>query len=125
MLENFFSLIHMPRVKRGVGHVKHRKNLLKHTKGMKWGRKSKIRLARPAMLKAGVYAYGDRRRRKRSFRALWQIRINAAVRPLGLNYNQFIHALNKANSELDRKILALMAKDYPATFQKLVEQIKG
>lgn len=114
----------MARVKRGTQHTKRRKNLLSKTKGMKWGRKSKIRLARPAMLKAGVYAYRDRRNKKRAFRRLWQVRINAAVRPLGLSYSKFIGALKKANIALDRKVLAGLAKDHPAVFEKVVEKIK-
>src|SRR3990167_4385196 len=95
----------MARVKRGTQHVKRRKNLLAKKKGMMWGRKSKIRIARPAMLKAGVNAYRDRRNKKRSFRRLWQIRLNAAVRPLGLSYSRFIDGLKKANIILDRKKL--------------------
>jgi len=89
-----------------------------------WGRKSKIRLARPAMLKAGVNAYRDRRNKKRSFRRLWAIRINAAVRPLGLSYSRFIDGLKKANITLDRKTLSTLAKDHPAVFEKVVEKIK-
>jgi large subunit ribosomal protein L20 len=114
----------MPRVKRGTQHVKRRKNLLKKTKGMMWGRKSKIRLARPAALKAGVYAYRDRRTKKRMFRRLWQLRINAAVRPLGLSYSRFINLLKKANVELDRKVLSTLAVNEPAVFEKIVEKVK-
>ncbi len=114
----------MPRVKRGTQHTKRRKNLLSKTKGMKWGRKSKIKLARPAMLKAGVYAYRDRRNKKRSFRRLWQIRLNAAVRPLGLSYSAFIDKLKKAGVTLDRKVLSQIAKDQPAVFNNIVEKIK-
>ncbi|MFA4845532.1 MAG: 50S ribosomal protein L20 [Patescibacteria group bacterium] len=114
----------MARVKRGVQHVKRRKSLLKKTKGMMWGRKSKIRLARPAMLKAGVNAYRDRRNKKRSFRRLWQVRINAAVRPLGLSYSKFIDGLTKAGITLDRKVLSILAKDYPTVIAQIVEKIK-
>ncbi len=114
----------MARVKRGTQHVKRRKNLLKKTKGMMWGRKSKIRLARPAALKAGVYAYRDRRNKKRVFRRLWQLRINAAVRPLGLSYSRFINALKNANIELDRKVLSTLAVEQPETFKKIVEKVK-
>ena len=114
----------MARVKRGTQHVKRRKNLLAKTKGMMWGRKSKIRIARPAMLKAGVNAYRDRRNKKRSFRRLWQIRLNAAVRPLGLSYSRFIDGLKKANIILDRKILSNLAKDFPAIFKQIVEKTK-
>jgi len=105
-------------------HTKKRKNILARTKGMKWGRKSKVRLARVAALKAGVYAFRDRRAKKRDFRRLFAIRINAAVRPLGLSYSRFIDLLKKANVELDRKILSTLAKDHPATFEKVVEQVK-
>ena len=114
----------MARVKRGTQHVKRRKNLLAKTKGMMWGRKSKIRIARPAMLKAGVNAYRDRRNKKRSFRRLWQIRLNAAVRPLGLSYSRFIDGLKKANIALDRKILSNLAKDFPTIFKQIVEKTK-
>jgi len=89
-----------------------------------WGRKSKIRLARPAMLKAGVNAYRDRRNKKRSFRRLWQVRINAAVRPLGLSYSKFIDGLTKAGITLDRKVLSILAKDYPTVIAQIVEKIK-
>ena len=114
----------MPRVKRGTQHVKRRKSLLEKTEGMKFGRKSKIKLARPAMLKAGVYAYRDRRNKKRSFRRLFTVRINAAVRPLGLSYSRFIDALKKADIEMDRKILSTLAKDMPNVFAKIVEKVK-
>lgn len=114
----------MPRVKRGVQHVKRRKNLLEKTKGMMWGRKSKIRLARPAALKAGVYAYRDRRNKKRVMRRLWQVRLNAALRPLGTSYSRFMDGIKKANIGLDRKILSTLAKDYPEVFKKVVEKTK-
>ncbi|MFH1252942.1 MAG: 50S ribosomal protein L20 [Candidatus Uhrbacteria bacterium] len=114
----------MPRVKRGTQHVKHRHNLLKKTKGYMWGRKSKIKVARIASIKAGAYAYRDRRNNKRNFRRLWQVRINAAVREYGLSYSRFIDKLKKASIEIDRKILSTLAKDYPAVFKKLVEDVK-
>lgn len=114
----------MPRVKRGTQHVKRRKNLLAKVKGFSWGRKSKIRLARPAMLKAGMYAFRDRRAKKRTFRNLWTIKINAAVRELGLSYSVFIANLKKANVALDRKVLAQIAEKNPATFAKIVEAVK-
>jgi len=114
----------MARVKRGTQHVKRRKNLLAKTKGMKWGRKSKIKVAKIASLKAGAYAYRDRRNKKRTFRRLWQVRINAAIRPLGMSYSKLIHALKEKNVSLDRKILATLAKDYPATFEKIVKSLE-
>lgn len=114
----------MPRVKRGTHHVKHRKYLLAKTKGMMWGRKSKIKLARTAELKAGKYAYRDRKNKKRDFRRLWQVRINAAVRPYGISYSRFMNVLKLKSISLDRKILAGLAKDYPTVFEELVKFVK-
>ncbi len=114
----------MPRVKRGTQHVKRRKSLLEKTKGMMWGRKSKIRLARTAVLKAGAHALRDRRAKKRSFRRLWTIKINAAVRPSGLSYSRFIDGLKKAGIEVDRKILAILAQKHPAVFQQIIKKIQ-
>ncbi|MBI5071380.1 50S ribosomal protein L20 [Candidatus Falkowbacteria bacterium] len=114
----------MPRVKRGKNHLKRRKNLLKQTKGYKWGRKSKIKLARVAMLKAGVYAYRDRRAKKRIARQLWQIKIGAASRANGLSYSKLSGALRKAKIDLDRKILADLAENHPAVFAKIAEAVK-
>lgn len=114
----------MPRVKRGTQHTKRRANLLKRVKGFKWGRKSKIRLARPAMLKAGQYAFRDRRAKKRTFRQLWTLKINAAVREMGLSYSQFIAKLKVAKVDLDRKVLADLAENKPAIFAKIVESVK-
>lgn len=111
----------MSRVKRGVHHVKGRKKILKAVKGYKWGRKSQIKKAQTAILKAGVRAYVDRRRKKREFRALWQIRINAAVRHYGLSYSKFIKALRDKKIELDRKTLADLAVNNPGIFKKIVE----
>ncbi len=105
-------------------HLKRRRNLLKKTKGYKWGRKSKIKLAKVAVRKAGVHAFAHRRDRKGDFRRLWQVQINAAVREHGLSYSRFIDLLKKAKIELDRKILAQLANDYPAVFAKLVEAVK-
>ena len=114
----------MPRVKRGKNHLKRRKNLLKQTKGYKWGRKSKIKLARVAMLKAGVYAYRDRRTKKRLARQLWQIKIGAASRDSGVSYSKLLGALHKAKIDLDRKILADLAEKHPAVFAKIAEAVK-
>ncbi len=115
----------MPRVKRGTQHVKRRKNLLKRVKGYKWGRKSKIRLARPAMLKAGQYAFRDRRAKKRTFRNLWNLKINAAVREYGISYSRFIGMLKTAKIAVDRKVLAQLAEKYPQIFRKIVESAKS
>jgi large subunit ribosomal protein L20 len=111
----------MSRVKRGVAaHARHRK-VLKAAKGYYGRRKNTIRVAKQAVEKAGQYAYRDRKVRKRTFRALWIQRINAATRLHGLTYGRFIDGLNKAGIELDRKVLADIAVHEPHTFQSLVE----
>lgn len=114
----------MPRVKRGTQHTKRRKNLLKLAKGYRWGRSSKLRLARVAVLKAGNHAYRDRKKKKRNNRQLQQLRINAAVRPLGINYSRFIDMLKKAGVALDRKVLSRLAANHPAVFEKVVETVR-
>lgn len=114
----------MPRVKRGTIHVKKRKRLLKKVKGYLWGRKNTIRLARPAVLKAGVYAYRDRKVKKRAFRALWQVKINAVCRGHQTTYSKFISALKKKNIALDRKILADLAENHPEVFSEIIEEVK-
>lgn len=114
----------MPRVKRGTQHVKRRKSLMEKTKGMMWGRKSKIRLARPAMLKAGVNAFRDRRNKKRINRRLWQVRLNAALRPLGMSYSRFIDGLKKAGIILDRKVLSQIAQSHEVVFKNIVDKTK-
>lgn len=113
----------MPRVKRGISHIKKRRNLLKTVKGYRGGRKSKIKLAKTAAKKAGVYAYRDRRNKKRAARSLWQIKINAACRNLDTTYSKFIDGLNKNKINLDRKILADLAENYPEIFSKIVKSI--
>ena len=114
----------MPRVKRAVIHLKKRRKLLSKVKGYRWRRKSTIRQARPAVLKAGVNAYRDRKNKKRSFRQLWNIKINAACREHGISYSRFIDALKKANVGLDRKVLAEIAEKHPLVFSKIVAQVK-
>ena len=114
----------MVRVKRGKTAHRRRKNLLKYTKGFRWGRKSKYRLAKEALLHAWKYAYRDRRTKKREFRKLWQIQINAACREQGLSYSRFIHVLKQKNIGLDRKTLADLAKSHPNIFKKIVEKTK-
>lgn len=111
----------MARVKRGMHHIKRRKNILKRTKGMMWGRKSKITLAKTAMTKAGVNAYRDRKLKKRDNRALNQVRINAAARELGTTFSKLMGALKGKKIALDRKVLAQIARDYPPVFEKLVQ----
>ena len=112
----------MSRVKRGVtSHARHRK-VLKQAKGYYGRRKNTIRVAKQAVEKAGQYAYRDRKVRKRTFRALWIQRINAAARELGTTYGQFINGLTKAGIEVDRKVLADLAVRDAAAFKALVEQ---
>ncbi|MFH0819912.1 MAG: 50S ribosomal protein L20 [bacterium] len=114
----------MPRVKRGKTHLRKRKRLLKRVKGYKWGRKNLPKLAKVAAAKAGVHAFRDRRGKKREFRRLWQIKINAASRESGLSYSKLINLLKKAEIILDRKILADLAEHEPKIFAKIVESIK-
>lgn len=114
----------MPRVKRGIIHMKKRRNLFAKVKGFRWGLKNKIRLARPAMLKAGVNAFRDRRAKKRTFRQLWNLKINAAARLNGSTYSRLIDGLKKAGIGIDRKILAQIAEKYPVVFTKIVEKTK-
>ncbi len=112
----------MARVKRGVtAHAKHKK-VLKKAKGYYGRRKNTIRIAKQAVEKAMQYAYRDRKRKKRTFRALWIQRINAAVREHGLTYGRFIDGLGKAGVEVDRKVLADLAIKDAAGFKALVDQ---
>jgi len=104
-------------------HAKRRKNLLKKTKGFKWGRKSKIKLAKTAAAKAGKYAYRDRRTKKRAARGLWILKINAALRAQGTTYSRFIDDLKKAQIQIDRKILADFAIHHPKLFEAIVTQV--
>jgi len=113
----------MPRVKRGTTHVKKRKKLLKLVKGYKWGRKNLIRLAKTAVLKAGVHAYRDRKKKKRVNRGLWNIKINAFVRQFDLSYSKFIHLLKKNNIDLDRKILADLAVNNKGVLEKIIQEL--
>lgn len=99
--------------------------MLKYVKGFNWSRKSKLRAARTALMHAWEYAYRDRKTKKREFRKLWEIQINAACRKLGLPYNQFINCLKKNKIELDRKILSQLAQNKPEIFEKIVEKAKG
>mgnify|MGYP001590742249 FL=1 len=115
----------MARVKRGKIAHKRRKHLLKYTKGFRWGRKSKYRAAKEALLHAFNYSYRDRRVKKRNFRSLWQNQISAGVSPLDISYSKFINLLKKNKIGLDRKILANLAQNYPQIFEKIVEKAKG
>jgi len=114
----------MTRVKRGVAANKRRKNVLKLTKGFKWRRSTNFRAAKEAVLKAGKYAYRDRRAKKRVMRGLWIIRLNNAVRQFELSYSKFIKILKDKKVELDRKVLSQMAVENPEVFAKFVEEIK-
>ena len=111
----------MVRVKRGKTAKKRRKRLLKRAKGFRWGRKSKYRAAKEALLHAGEYAYRDRRNKKRDIRRLWQTQINAARRKKRLSYSKFINNLKTNKIESDRKILAEVAKKHPEIFEKILE----
>lgn len=114
----------MPRVKRGTIANKRRKNVLKHTKGFRWGRKSKERAAKEALLHAWSHAFRGRKEKKRNFRRLWTVKINAAIRAEGMNYSQFIAALKKKKVMLDRKVLADLAEHDPAVFKAVVAFVK-
>ena len=115
----------MARVKRGVtSHAKHKK-VLAQASGYQGRRKNTIRIAKQAVEKAGQYAYRDRRNRKRTFRALWIQRINAASREHGVNYGRFMSGLKQAGIEIDRKILADIAVREPEAFKALVEQAEA
>lgn len=115
----------MPRVTRGNKKLLRRKKILKLAKGY-FGAKSKnYRTAKEAVERALTYSYRDRKNRKRDFRKLWNIRINAAVREYDLSYSKFIHGLNKANVRLNRKILANLAAAEPETFAQIVEKVKS
>ena len=115
----------MARVKRGVtSHAKHKK-IFKAAKGFYGRRKNTIRIAKQAVEMANQYAFRDRKRRKRTFRALWIQRLNAAVRPFGLTYSRFIDGLGKAGVVVDRKVLSELAISEPASFKALVDKAQG
>jgi large subunit ribosomal protein L20 len=114
----------MTRIKRGTVTKKRHKNILESAKGYRWGRKNLFRKAKEAVIKAGKYAYRDRRAKKRSFRSLWITRLNTALRLHGITYREFI-ALEKAkNIELDRKVLSQLAVENPDVFAKFIESVK-
>lgn len=114
----------MTRVKRGTISVKKREKLLRLTKGFRWGAKSKERAARERLLHGLSRMFRGRKEKKRNFRALWQTKINAAVRQNGLNYSQFINALKQKGILLDRKILADLAQNEPKVFAEIIKQVK-
>lgn len=114
----------MSRVKRGTTHTKKRKKLFKQVKGYKWGRKNLIKQAKEARVKAGQHAFVDRKKRKRDFRALWQVKISAFVREQGLSYSKFINLLKINRINLDRKILADLAINNKKVLKEIISEIK-
>jgi len=114
----------MTRIKRGILTQKKHKKLRKAVAGFRTSRRHAVKLARQAMLKSGVYAYRDRKAKKRDFRSLWIVRINAALQPMGLGYNKFIQQLKINKIELDKKILAQLAHQHPQIFTALVKKIQ-
>jgi large subunit ribosomal protein L20 len=115
----------MPRVKRSVHARKRRRKVLEQARGYVGQSSISYRKAKEQILKADVHAYRDRKARKRVFRRLWIVRINAAARREGLSYNQFVAGCRRANIELDRKVLADIAVNDPAAFSKIAEQAKA
>jgi len=113
----------MVRVKRGVIALKRRRKILRQVKGFRWQRKSKERSAKDALLHAGRHAFGDRRKKKRDFRKLWNIKINAASRENGISYSQLIHKLKTAGIDLNRKVLAELAEKHPEVFKKILSSL--
>jgi len=115
----------MSRIKGGLLHAKRRRGILKHTRGYRWGRKSKIKVAKVAKMKAGQYAYVGRKLKKRLNRGFWHISINAAARLNGTTYSRLMGALHKNKIDLNRKVLAEIAVKFPKVFAKICEQIKA
>ena len=114
----------MVRVKRGIQAHKRRKNVLKEAKGFKWGRSTKYKAAKEALMHAWSYSYRDRRNKKRDFRRLWQLKINAASRAEGITYSRFINGLKTKKIAIDRKILSTMVEKHPNLFKAIVEEVK-
>ena len=112
------------RTTKGPARTKAKKRLFKKVKGYRGGRNNLLRTAKETLIRADAYAYRDRRTRKREFRRLWIIRINAAVRERGMRYSEFMNGLTKSEIALDRKSLAEMAVHDPAAFDQVVEQVK-
>jgi large subunit ribosomal protein L20 len=112
------------RVKRGVARRAKHKAILNKAKGFEGRRKSVFKLAKQAVIKAGQYSYRDKKVKKRTFRALWIVRINAAVREFGMSYSTFIDKLSKKNISIDRKILADIALNNPSAFKEIVNSVK-
>ena len=114
----------MTRVKRGVMTKKRHNNILEKAKGFRWGRKKLFTKAKEAVIKAGVYARRDRRAKKRTFRSLWIVRLNNALREHGLTYARFIALEKEKHIELDRKVLSELAVKHPAIFKVFAESIR-
>jgi large subunit ribosomal protein L20 len=110
----------MTRVKRGTVASARRKRLLKHAKGFMWTRSTKFRTAKEALLHAWTFQFADRKKKKRNFRRLWQVRIGAAAKEAGTSYSKLIDQLKKANVELDRKVLSQIAAQYPEVFSQVL-----
>ncbi|MBI2626359.1 MAG: 50S ribosomal protein L20 [Candidatus Nealsonbacteria bacterium] len=115
----------MVRIKRGKTVRKKRKRLFQQTKGFRWGRKNRFKLAKDALRHAMAHAFHGRKRKKRDMRKLWQLQINAACREDGLTYSKFIYGLKKNKIELDRKVLSQLAQNHPEIFKKIAEQAKS
>ena len=113
------------RIKRAMIRSKRKKKLFKRAKGFYGGRKNLLKSVQEAVRHALQYSYRDRRNRKRAFRRLWIVRLNAAVRQHGMNYSRFIHALKQANVDLDRKVLAQLAYENPGAFEQVVKQVQS
>lgn len=114
----------MPRSVNSVASRRKRKKILKQAKGYFGARKNVYTVAKNAVEKALLYAYRDRKNKKRNFRNLWITRINAAVREEGINYSTFMHQLKQKDVQLNRKVLADLAMNHPEDFQKIVDQVK-
>lgn len=112
----------MTRVKKGLNALKTRRNVLKQTKGYRFGRKSKEGQAYEAISHAGSHAFAHRRDKKNDMRKMWNVRINATLRPLGFTYSKFIHSLKKKNIELNRKVLSEIAAEHPDTLKRVAEK---
>ncbi len=114
----------MSRVKRGTTSVKRRKSVLKDAKGFRFARSRKEKDAKVALRKAGVHAFAHRRDKKSDFRGLWMVRLNAALRPMGWTFSKFIGAMKVKGFDLNRKMLSEIAQNDPASFERIVAQIK-
>ncbi|MDD3292547.1 MAG: 50S ribosomal protein L20 [Candidatus Pacebacteria bacterium] len=114
----------MARVKRGTIANKRRKKVLKQAKGFKWGRKSKYKLAKQALMKAWSYSTRDRKVKKREKRRLWQTQLSAFLKEKGLSYSKFIAGLKKKDIQIDRKILSILVKEKPEAVDKIIEMVK-